>query len=44
MVNGNGSTWTTQQAQVLTMTPNELAILKGNVISIMTNIGSPVSV
>jgi alpha-amylase len=37
------SSWTTSQAKVLTVTSNEIAIMKGDVISVMTNIGSPVS-
>ncbi|KAF8502450.1 alpha-amylase [Gautieria morchelliformis] len=40
LTNGTDS-WTTSQAEVLTMTSNELAIMKGDVISVMTNIGSP---
>ncbi|KAF8589927.1 glycoside hydrolase family 13 protein [Ramaria rubella] len=41
LVNATDSTWTTTQAEVLAVTGNEIAILKGNVLSIMTNIGSP---
>lgn len=42
LVNGTDS-WTTTQAEVLASTSNEIAILKGRALSIMTNIGSPVS-
>ncbi|KAF8526445.1 glycoside hydrolase family 13 protein [Gautieria morchelliformis] len=40
LANRANSCWATTQAKVLTQTSNELAIMKGNVISIMTNIGS----
>lgn len=38
----NTTDWVTQEAQILTTSPYGLAIMKGPVISIVTNIGSPV--
>lgn len=40
----NTTSWATQQAQILTTSTYGIAIMKGSVISIMTNIGSPVRV
>ncbi|KJA27291.1 glycoside hydrolase family 13 protein [Hypholoma sublateritium FD-334 SS-4] len=37
----NTTSWATQQAQILTTSTYGIAIMKGPVISIMTNIGSP---
>ncbi|KAH9483823.1 Alpha-amylase A [Psilocybe cubensis] len=37
----NTTDWATQEAQILTAGPQGLAIMKGPVISIVTNIGSP---
>jgi len=38
----NNTQWATTQMQVLTASPYGIATLKGDVVSIMTNIGSPV--
>lgn len=43
MVNGT-SGWLHQPAQLLTTSPWGIAIMKGDVISIMTTVGSPVRV
>jgi hypothetical protein len=37
----NTTSWATSNAQVLAATPTGIAVMKGNVISIMSNIGSP---
>ncbi|KDQ60585.1 glycoside hydrolase family 13 protein [Jaapia argillacea MUCL 33604] len=38
----NGTTgWLTSPVQVLTTSPNGISIMKGNVVSVLTNIGSP---
>jgi len=37
----NTTNWATQEAQILTSSPQGLAIMKGPVVSIVTNIGSP---
>ncbi|KAF8510219.1 alpha-amylase [Hysterangium stoloniferum] len=41
LVSRSASTWTTTSAEVVSTTDNEIAVLKGNVLSVMTNIGSP---
>jgi alpha-amylase len=37
----NSTDWVKQEAQILTTSPYGVALMKGSVISIMTNIGSP---
>ncbi|KZT44175.1 glycoside hydrolase family 13 protein [Sistotremastrum suecicum HHB10207 ss-3] len=37
----NTTDWATSNTSVLTIGPNELAIMKGSVISVLTNVGSP---
>lgn len=39
----NQTDWAKTPAQVLTTEPDGIAIMKGEVLSILTNIGSPVS-
>ena len=39
----NNTNWAGSRTQVLQVASDGLAIMKGNVVTIMTNIGSPVS-
>ncbi|KIJ29885.1 glycoside hydrolase family 13 protein [Sphaerobolus stellatus SS14] len=41
VINQTDGGWTTSNAEILSSTDNGIAVLKGNVLSIMTNIGSP---
>ncbi|KAG5637710.1 hypothetical protein H0H81_003474 [Sphagnurus paluster] len=39
----NTTEWLKQETQVLTTSPHGIAVMKGDIISVVTNIGSPVS-